>query len=155
MLIDFINQPFQLPGPLLFLRQMFPLFGNVGGLLRFLQSLNKLGAVALGVVRNSFQNIGNQGHYHAGVDSVLCLAARSNGVPAVFGAVHEAGKRGDFSEAVGGASDFGPNSRHSVKSFLVDDGLMGVIENRLSAFIDIMAFLVLKVFTGLQVHCMV
>ena len=54
VLIDFANQLFQFPSPLLSSGQPFSLLGYVGGLLgglRFLDSADKLGPVILGKSR--------------------------------------------------------------------------------------------------------
>ena len=50
--------------------------------------------------------------------------------------------------------DICPDTLHIVKGFLVDDGLMGILENRPLAFVNIMAFLVLEVLAGLEVDRM-
>ena len=47
--------------------------------------------------------------------------------------------------------DICPDALHIVKGFLVDDGLMAVLENRPLAFVNIVAFLVLKVLAGLKI----
>ena len=46
--------------------------------------------------------------------------------------------------------DIRPDTLHIVKGFLVDDGLMGILENRPLAFVNIVAFLVLEVLSGLK-----
>ena len=52
--------------------------------------------------------------------------------------------------AVRVAPDIRPDALHIVKGFLVDDGLMGILENRPLAFVNIVAFLVLEVLAGLE-----
>ena len=47
--------------------------------------------------------------------------------------------------------DICPDTLHIVKGFLVDDGLMGILENRPLAFVNIVAFLVLEVLAGLEI----
>src|SRR5699024_1897795 len=70
---------------------------------------------------------------------------------AAVGAVHQAGQRMGLAPAVRVAPDIRPDALHIVKGFLVDDGLMGILENRPLAFVNIMAFLVLEVFAGLEI----
>ena len=79
VLIDFANQLFQFPGPLLGGGQPFPLLGDVSGLLgglRFLDSADKLGPVILGILRDGPEHIGYQGQNSLGPDAVLCAAER-------------------------------------------------------------------------------
>ena len=79
VLIDFANQLFQFPGPLLGGGQPFPLLGYVGGLLgdlRFLDGANKLGPVILGILRDGPEHIGYQGQDGLGPDAVLCATER-------------------------------------------------------------------------------
>ena len=49
------------------------------------------------------------------------------------------------------APDICPDALHIVKGFLVDDGLMGILENRPLTFVNIVAFLVLEVLAGLEI----
>ena len=157
--------------------QPFPLLGYVGGLLgglRFLDSADKLGPVILGIFRDGPEHIGNQGQNSFGPDAVLCAAERPAwdfGVlaasklwvtltvidamdihlAAAVGAVHQAGQGMGLAPAVRVAPDICPDTLHIVKGFLVDDGLMGVLENRPLAFVNIVAFLVLEVLAGLEI----
>ena len=57
-------------------------------------------------------------------------------------------------KAVRVASGVSPDTLHIVKGLLVDDGLMGILENRPFAFIHIVAFLVLEVLAGLEIDRM-
>ena len=54
-------------------------------------------------------------------------------------------------KAVRVASGVSPDTLHIVKGFLVDDGLMGILENCPFAFVNIVAFLVLEVLAGLEI----
>ena len=47
--------------------------------------------------------------------------------------------------------DICPDTLHIVKGFLVDDGLMGILENRPLAFVNIVTFLVLEVLASLEI----
>ena len=79
VLIDFANQLFQFPGPLLGGGQPFPPLGYVGGLLgglRFLDSADKLGPVIFRILRDGPEHIGYQGQDGLGPDAVLCATER-------------------------------------------------------------------------------
>ena len=79
VLIDFANQLFQFPGPLLGGGQPFPFLGYVGGLLGglcFLDSADKLSPVILGILRDGPEHIGYQGQDGLGPDAVLRAAKR-------------------------------------------------------------------------------
>src|SRR5699024_3068653 len=180
VLINFANQLFQFTGPLLGGGQPFPLLGYVGGLLgglRFLDGADKLGPVILGILRDGPEHIGNQGQNSFGLDTVLCRAQGADGVfpilaasvlrdalavvcavnihlAAAIGAVHQAGQRMGLPKAVRVASGVSPDTLHIVKGFLVDNGLMGILENRPLAFVNIVAFLVLEVLAGLEIDRM-
>ena len=54
-------------------------------------------------------------------------------------------------KAVRVASGVSPDTLHIVIGLLVDDGLMGFLENRPFAFVNIVAFLVLEVLAGLKI----
>ena len=60
---------------------------------------------------------------------------------AAVGAVHQAGQRVGLAPAVRVAPDIRPDTLHIVKGSLVDDSLMGVLENRPLTFVNIVAFL--------------
>lgn len=49
------------------------------------------------------------------------------------------------------APDIRPDTLHIIKGFLAYDGLMGILENRPFAFIDIVALLILEMLAGLEV----
>ena len=70
---------------------------------------------------------------------------------AAVGAVHQAGQRVGLSPAVRVTPNICPDTLHMVKGFLVNDGLMGILENRPLAFVNIVAFLVLEVLAGLEI----
>ena len=177
VLIDFANQLFQFLGPLLGGGQPFPLLGYIGGLLgglRFLDGADKLGPVIFRILRDGPEHIGYQGQDSLGPDAVLCAAERPAwdfGVlaasklwvtlavidamdihlAAAVGTVHQAGQRVGLAPAVRVTPDICPDTLHIVKGFLVDDGLMGVLENRPLIFVNIVAFLVLEVPAGLEI----
>ena len=177
VLIDFANQLFQFPGSLLGGGQPFPFLGDVGGLLGglcFLDSTDKLGPVIFRILRDGPEHIGYQGQDGLSPDAVLCGAKGADRVLAVLaasklwvtlavidamdihlaaavGAVHQAGQRMGLAPAVRVAPDIRPDALHIVKGFLVDDGLMGILENRPLAFVNIVAFLVLEVLAGLKI----
>ena len=160
--------------------QPFPLLGDVGGLLgglRFLYGADKLGPVIPGILRDGPEHIGNQGQNSFGLDTVLCGAKGADRVlpilaasvlrdaltvvgtvnihlAAAIGAVHQAGQGMGLPKAVRVASGVSPDTLHIVKGFLVDDGLMGILENRPLAFVNIVAFLVLEVLAGLEIDRM-
>ena len=145
----------------------------LGGL-RFLDGADKLGPVIFGILRDGPEHIGYQGQDGLGPDAVLCGAKGADRVLAVLaasklwvtlavidamdihlaaavGAVHQAGQRVGLAPAVRVAPDIRPDALHIVKGFLVDDGLMGILENRPLAFVNIVAFLVLEVLAGLEI----
>src|SRR5699024_7093667 len=133
-LIDFANQLFQFPGPLLGGGQPFPLLGDVSGLLgslRFLDGVDKLGPVILGIFRDGPEHIGYQGQDSLGPDAVLCAAKRPAWdfavlaasklwvtlaiidamdihLAAAVGAVHQAGQGMGLAPAVRVAPDIRP-----------------------------------------------
>ena len=180
VLIDFANQLFQFPGPLLGGGQPFPLLGYVGGLLgylRFLDGADKLGPVIPGILRDGPEHIGNQGQNSFGLDTVLCRAKGADRIlpilaasvlrdalavvcavnihlAAAIGAVHQAGQGMGLPKAVRIASGVSPDTLHIVKGFLVDNDLMGVLKNRPFAFVNIVTFLVLKVLAGFEIDRM-
>lgn len=84
--------------------------------------------------------------------SVICCEHLN--LAAAIGAVHQAGQGMGLPKAVRVASGVSPDTLHIVKGFLVDNGLMGVLENRPLAFVNIVAFLVLEVLAGLEIDCM-
>ena len=55
--------------------------------------------------------------------------------------------------AVGIAAHLGADALHSIKGFLVDDRFLGALEYRPLIHGNVMAFLVLEVLAGLEVHC--
>ena len=145
--------------------------------LSFLHHSDKLGAVELCILGNGFEHIGDKGQYHIFIDTVLCLAERTarnlrvagtgilRNALAVVGAmdvhlaaavraVHQARKGSDFAPAVRIAADVSPDFLHKVKGLLVDDSFVGVLENRPFVLRDIVAFLVLEVFAGLEIDSM-
>ena len=160
VLIDFANQLFQFPGPLLGGGQPFPLLGYIGGLLgglRFLDGADKLGPVISGILRDGPEHIGYQGQDSLSPNAVLCGAKGADRVltvlaasklwvtlavidamdihlAAAVGAVHQAGQRVGLAPAVRVAPDICPDTLHIVEGFLVDDGLMGILENRPTRF---------------------
>ena len=153
------------------------LIGGLLGGLRFLDGADKLGPVIFRILRDGPEHIGNQGQNSFGLDTVLC---RAKGADRVFpilaasvlrdalaivgavnihlasavGAVHQAGQGMGLAPAVRVTPDICPDTLHIVKGFLVNDGLMGILENRPLAFVNIVAFLVLEVLSGLEIDCM-
>ena len=177
VLIDFADQLFQFPGPLLGGGQPFPLLGYIGGLLgslRFLDGADKLSPVILGILRDGPEHIGYQGQDGLSPDAMLCaterpawdfgvmaasilrvalavIGAMDIHLAAAVGTVHQAGQRVGLAPAIRVAPDIRPDALHIVKGFLVDDGLMGILENCPLAFVNIVAFLVLEVLAGLEI----
>src|SRR5699024_774861 len=148
--------------------------GSLLGGLRFLDSTDKLGPVILGILRDSPEHICYQGQDGLGPDAVLCAAGRPAWnfavlaasklwvtlavidamdihLAAAVGAVHQAGQRVGLAPAVRVAPDIRADTLHIVKGLLVDNGLMGILENCPLAFVNIVAFLVLEVLAGLKI----
>ena len=73
---------------------------------------------------------------------------------AAIGAVEKPGQRCGLAPAVRVAADVGTDALDVIIHFLRDDRLMGVLENRPLAFIDIVAFLVLKMLLCLEIDRM-
>ena len=131
--------------------------------------------VIMGILRYGTKCIGYQGHNHVGVDTVLGGAERPARhfrilrtsilkntftvvgtvdihLTAAVGTVHQSCEGISFAPAVRVASDIETDALHVVKSFLVNNSLMGILEDRPLAFVHIMTFLVLKVLAGLKVN---
>src|SRR5699024_10799728 len=87
-------------------------------------------------------------------DALTVVGTVNIHLAAAIGAVHQTGQGMGLPKAVRVASGVSPDTLHIVKGFLVDDGLMGILENRPFAFVNIMAFLVLKVLAGLKIDRM-
>ena len=73
---------------------------------------------------------------------------------AAVGAVEQAGERCGFSPAVRVTLHVGADSLHILKGFRVDNGGVGVLKDYPFVFVNVMAFLVLKVLAGLEVDGM-
>ena len=73
---------------------------------------------------------------------------------AAVGAVEKPGQRGSFTPAVRVSPDIGADALDVIIHFLCDDRLMGVLKNRPFAFIDVVAFLVFEVLSGLEIDGM-
>ena len=157
--------------------QPFPFLRDVGGLLgglRFLDGADKLGPVIFRILRDGPEHIGYQCQDSLGPDAVLCAAERPAWnfavlaasklwvtlavidamdihLAAAVGTVHQAGQRMGLAPAVRVTPDICPDTLHIVKGFLVNDGLMGILENRPFAFVNIVALLVLEVLAGLEI----
>ena len=71
---------------------------------------------------------------------------------AAVGAIEQASKWSCFAPAVRVASDIPTDFLHKVKGLLVNDRLMGILENCPFVLRDIMAFLVLEVLSGLEIY---
>ena len=157
--------------------QPFPLLGYIGGLLgglRFLDGADKLSPVIFRILRDGPEHIGYQGQDSFGPDAVLRTAERPAWDFGVLAAsklrvtlavidamdIHLAAAVAQYIRPVRGwasppavrvAPDICPDALHIVKGFLVDDGLMGILENRPLTFVNIVAFLVLEVLAGLEI----
>ena len=157
--------------------QPFPLLGYIGGLLgglRFLDGADKLSPVILeySAMARSISVI--RVRTASAPDAVLCAAERpawdfgvltasklrvafsvvgavNIHLAAAVGTVHQAGQGMGLAPAVRVAPDICPDALHIVKGFLIDDGLMGILENRPLAFVNIVAFLILEVLAGLEI----
>ena len=70
---------------------------------------------------------------------------------AAIGTIEQAREGSCFAPAVRVASDIPTDFLHKVKGLLVNDRLMGILENCPFVLRDIMAFLVLEVLSGLEV----
>ena len=175
--IDFAEQDFQLGNSLLCCGKACPLFPDLCRLLAglcFLYHSDKLGSVMLCIFGNGFEHFGNKGQYHIFIDTVLCRAELSNWDFAVLGAgilrntlavvgavdIHLAAAVGTIKQACEGscfapavrvASDIPTDFLHKVKGLLVNDRLMGILENCPFVLRDIMAFFVLEVLSGLEI----
>ena len=131
----------------------------------------------LGIFGNGFEHIRNKGEYHIFIDTVLCGAELSNRDFAVLGAsilrntlavvgtvdihlatavgtIKQASEGSSFAPAVRVASDISSDFLHKVKSWLVDDWLMGIFKNRPFVLRHIMAFLVLKMLACFEIDRM-
>ena len=86
-------------------------------------------------------------------DAPAVIGAVNIHFAAAVGAVHQAGQRVGLAPAVRVAPHVAPDALYIVKGRLIDDGLMRVLKNRLLAFIDIVAFLVLEMLAGFEVDC--
>ena len=70
---------------------------------------------------------------------------------AAIGTIEQAREGSCFAPAVRVASDIPTDFLHKVKGLLVNDRLMGILENCPFVLRDIMAFLVLEVLSGLEI----
>ncbi len=73
---------------------------------------------------------------------------------AAIGTVDQPGQRRGLAKAVCIALGVASDTLYAVKSFLVDDGLMGILKNRPLALVNIVALFILKVLAGLEVDGM-
>ena len=73
---------------------------------------------------------------------------------AAVGAIEKPGQRRGLAPAVRVAPDIGADTLDVIVHFLRDDRLVGVLENRPLAFVDIVTFLVLKVLLRLEIDRM-
>lgn len=73
---------------------------------------------------------------------------------AAIGTIEQAGQRRGLAVAVRVASGISSNALYVVKSFLVDNGLVGILKNRPFALVNVVAFLVLEMLSGLEVDGM-
>lgn len=133
--------------------------------------------VRLGVIADGLEHIRHQGQDYLFRDTMLGRTASANGDFAVLGAsvlrgtlavvgavnihlaaaigtVNQPGQRRGLTKTVRIAFGVAPDALHTVEGFLVDDGLMGILENRPFAFINIVAFLVLEMLSGLEIDGM-
>ena len=70
---------------------------------------------------------------------------------AAIGAIEQACEWCRLAPAVWVASDLAADFLHKVKGLLVNDGFVGILENRPFVLRDIMAFFVLEMLSGLKV----
>ena len=120
--------------------------------LRFLHHTDKLGSVMLRILGNGFEHFRDKGQYHIFIDTVLCRAELSNWdfavlgtgilrntlavvgtvdihLAAAIGTIKQACEGSCFAPAVRVASDIPTDFLHKVKGLLVNDRLMGILEN--------------------------
>src|SRR5699024_5523238 len=95
VIIEFANQLFQCPGPMLGGGQPFPLLGYVCGMvgclgllgsLLFLDDADKLSPVIFRILCDGPEHIGNQGQNSFGLDTVLCRAKGADRVVPILAA---------------------------------------------------------------------
>lgn len=127
-----------------------------------------------GVLCNGFEHIGNERQHNVLIDAVLRGAELSDRdfavlragilrdalavvdtvdvhLAAAIGAVEQARQGSSFAPAIGVAFDASPYLLYKVIGLLVDDGFVGVLENRPLVLWDVVAFLVLEVLAGLEI----
>jgi len=75
-------------------------------------------------------------------------------LPPAIGAVEKFGQRRGFAPAVRVSPDVGADTLDVIVHLLRDDWLMGVLKNRPFAFIDIVAFLIFEMLSGLEIDRM-
>ena len=177
VLIDFANQDFQF-------RAALPGSGKSSALsldfCRFLMRLcfpyhaDKFLTIKLCIFGNRLQHFGDEGQYHALIDTVLRFAKRSArnlavlraGVlrdalsvvdavnihlTAAICAVHQSCQGSYLTPAVWISPDITSNFLHKFEGLLVNNGFMGILENRPFILRNIVALLVLEVLAGLEI----
>ena len=80
-----------------------------------------------------------------------CWCGGHTSCPAI-GAIEQACEWCRLAPAVWVASDLAADFLHKVKGLLVNDGFVGILENRPFVLRDIMAFFVLEMLSGLKVN---
>ena len=87
-------------------------------------------------------------------DTLSVVSAVDIHLAAAVGTVEQACKGSCFAPAIRVSLDIASDFLHKVKGLLVDNRLMGVLKNRPFVLRHIMAFLVLEVFSGLEIDRM-
>ena len=154
VLINFTHKPFQLSGSFLCRCQPPPFFPDVAVLLTGLGLLyfpDEHRPVGLGIIADGLEHIRHQGQDYLFRDTMLGRTASANGDFAVLGAsvlrgtlavvgavnihlaaaigtVDQPGQRRGLTKTVRIAFGVAPDALHTVEGFLVDDGLMGILE---------------------------
>ena len=88
------------------------------------------------------------------MDTLAIVGAVDVHFPATVGAIHQPCQRCGLAPAVRVSLDVPPNTLYVVKGFLADDSVMGVLENRPFALVNIVALFVLEVLAGLKIDGM-
>ena len=87
-------------------------------------------------------------------DTLAVVSAVDIHLAAAIGTVEQACEGSSFAPSIGVSSDLASDFLCKVESLLADNGFVGILENRPFVLRDIMAFLVLKVLSGLEIDGM-
>ena len=87
-------------------------------------------------------------------DTLAVVGAVDIHLAAAIGTVEQACEGSNFAPSIGVSSDLASDFLCKVESLLADNGFMGILENRPFVLRHIMAFLVLKVLSGLEIDGM-